>query len=236
MQPPAITQTSTRRTTFVAGVLLLLTMAAPLHAQTRQAAYPKVGGFAGVTFVPGFTFDGVTFDGESGYKEIDGEELTFLPTLDKQPLIRGILGYRARQASLEISYERTQHDGTFGEFEFPMDATYQAVNVDGRYFIAPTSRIQPHILAGGSMPFLDIQNGSFLDPEVGDASFRGYGVNTEVGVTVYPTQRLGISAGYSYRWIWFDRATGVDDKPVGELRPRFRETMGSVAITGTFIF
>jgi len=228
-------QTNTRRVTLMAGVLFLFALAAPLHGQTSQRAFPKIGGFAGVTFVPSFSFDGETFDGQSAYQRVDGEELLFLPKLDEQPMIRGILGYRARQASLELSYERTQHDGTFADVA-AMDATFQAVNVDGRYFFLPTKRVQPHVLVGGSLPFLDIENGSFLDPDLGDASFRGYGVNTEVGVTVYPTQRLGISAGYSYRWIWFDRATGVDDKPVGDLRPRFRETMGSVAITGTFIF
>ena len=53
-------------------------------------------------------------------------------------------------------------DGTFGEF--PLDATFQAVNVDGRCFFAPRSRIQPHVLAGGSMPFLRVKEGDFLDP------------------------------------------------------------------------
>ena len=228
-------QTSSRRVTLIAGALILFALAAPLHAQTTtQPAYPKVGGFAGVTFVPSFTFDGETFDGESAYQRVDGEELVFLPKLDKQPMIRGILGYRARQASLELSYERTQHDGTFAG-EVPMDATFQAFNVDGRFFFMPTRRIQPHVLLGGSLPFLDIENGSVLDEEVGDARFRGYGLNTEIGATVYPTQRFGISVGYSYRMIWFDRATGVQDE-LADLRPRFRETMSTVAFTGTFIF
>lgn len=228
-------QSRFRRVTLTAGALILLALAAPLHAQTTtRPAYPKVGGFAGVTFVPSFTFDGETFDGEAAYKQIDGEELVFLPRLDKQPLIRGILGYRARQASLELSYERTQHDGEFAG-EFPMDATFQAFNVDARYFFLPTSRLQPHVLVGGSMPFLKIKNGGFLDPDSGDARFRGYGINTEAGVTVYPTQQLGIGAGYSYRVIWFDRVTGVSDE-LYELRPRFRETSGTFAITGTFIF
>lgn len=220
-------------TTLLASVLLIVALASPVHGQTTQAAYPKIGGFAGVTFVPGFTFDGETFDGQTAYKQIDGEELVFLPKLDKQPLIRGILGYRARQASLELSYERTQHDGSFEDFS--MDATFQAVNVDARYFFLPTARVQPHVLVGGSMPFLKVEDGGFLDPDLGDAHFRGYGLNTEVGVTVYPTQQLGISAGYSYRILWFDRVTGVTDTHY-ELRPRFRETSGTVAITGTFIF
>jgi hypothetical protein len=70
---------------------------------------------------------------------------------------------------------------------------------------------------------------------VGDARFRGYGLNTEAGVTVFPTPQFGIGVGYTYRVVWFDRVTGVSDT-LFELRPRFRETSGSVAINGTFVF
>ena len=219
-------------------VPVVCAVSAPAAAQVApEPGYAKLGGFAGVTFMPNFTFDGETFDGQAVYKEIDGEELVFLPRLDEQPLIRFILGYRARHASLEVSYDRTQHDGTF--MDAPMQATYQAINVDGRFFFATRSRVQPHVLAGGSFPWFNVEdggfNGDFDDPQVGDARFKGYGLNTEAGVTVYPTPALGISVGYSYRLIWFDRVTGVTDT-LYELRPRFRETTGAVAVTGTFVF
>lgn len=214
--------------------VLVLAVAAPVSAQLPdQSGAAKEGGFVGVTVMPAFTFDGETFDGETFYQEIDGEELFFLPSLNERPLIRFILGYRAKHAALEISYDRTQHDGTF--MGAPLDATFQAVNVDGRYFFAPRSRVQPHVLVGGSFPWLNVEEGSVLDPDVGDARFKGYGVNTEAGVTFFPTRQLGIGVGYSYRVIWFDRASGVTDR-LGDLRPRFRETAGSIAITGTFTF
>ena len=209
---------------------ILLVLAMPASAQLTGAV--KEGGFVGVTFVPRFTFDGVTFDGESAYKEIDGEELMFLPRVDQRKMFRGILGYRYRQAALEVSYERTSHTGTF--VGFPMDATFQAINVDGRFFIAPRSRVQPYALIGGSLPWLNIKDGSFLDPDVGDARFKGYGVNTEAGVVIYPHPQVGISVGYSYRALWFDRVKGVSDT-LFELRPRFKETSGSVVFTGTFV-
>ena len=216
----------------------VLAPTAPVAAQEQSSGYAKQGGFVSFTFMPGFTFDGDFFDGQTGYKEIDGEELLVLPKLDKQPLMRGILGFRGKRASLELSYDRTQHDGNFmGE---TMTATFQAVNADVRYFFAPDSRVQPHVLAGGSFPWLRVQEGSVLDPNAdvlsfGDARFRGYGVNTEVGVTVYPHPQFGVGVGYSYRVIWFDRASGVSDR-VYEMRPRFRETSTNVAITGTFAF
>jgi opacity protein-like surface antigen len=217
---------------FVAMALLGL-CSVPAAAQDQRPGAAKIGGFVGVAVMPSFTFDGETFDGQTVYKQVDGEELFFLPKLDKQPLIRGILGYRGRQASLEISYDRTQHDGTF--VDVPLDATYQAINLDGRYFFATTSRVQPHVLVGASFPWLTIKEGSFLDPDTGDVRLRGYGLNTEAGVTVFPTPQLGIGVGYSYRVLWFDRGTGVSDT-LFELRPRFRETAGSVVITGTFVF
>jgi hypothetical protein len=88
---------------------------------------------------------------------------------------------------------------------------------------------------GGAIPWLNIKDGSFLDPVVGDARFRGYGVNTEAGVTVYPTPRVGVSVGYAYRVMWFDRASGASDR-LFDLRPRFRETSGSVVLSGLFTF
>jgi len=221
------------RSMVVFPVLLLLTgVATPAWSQV-QSGFAREGGYAGVSTMPDFTFDGVTFDGESGYKRVGGEEIVVLPRLDSQRLFRGILGFRGPKAALEISYDRTQHDGAFmGE---PMTATFQAVNVDSRFFFLTNTRFQPHVLVGGSFPWLNIHDGSFLEGEVGDARFKGYGVNTEAGVTVYPHERLGIGVGYNYRVIWFDRATGVADE-FGELRPRFRETSGSLVITGLFTF
>jgi len=214
-------------------VFLGLALSSTASAQTDNTAFAKVGGFAGVTFVPQFTFDGITFDGRTGYKEIDGDELVFLPKVDSQNVMRPVLGYRGTKASLEISYDHTSHHGTFAEV--PMKATFNSVNVDGRYYFATRSRIQPFLLAGGSYPWLTIKDGSYLNDRFGDAHFKGYGLNAEAGVTVYPHRQLGIGVGYAYRSVWFERVTGVSET-LFDLRPRFRETSGSIAISGSFIF
>lgn len=212
--------------------VLLVGAAAPVAAQ-EQKGFAKVGGFVGGSFMPGFTFDGETFDGQTVYQEVDGEELGFLPKIDKKPLFRGILGYRAPNIALEIGYERSQHGGTF--IDVPLDSTFQSVNIDARYFFAIERRIQPHVLIGAAFPWFTVQDGSFLDPDFGDATWRGYGVNSGAGVTVFPTRQLGISVSYIHRFIWFDRATGVSDT-LFELRPRFRERSGAVAVNTTFTF
>jgi hypothetical protein len=212
--------------------LFLLALATPAWSQERSG-FAKEGGFVGVSGVLDFTLDGDTFDGQSIYKRVNGEEFLILPLLEGQNMFRGILGVRGPKAAFELSYDRAQHHGTFvGE---TTEATFQAVNADARLFFLTSGRVQPHVLVGAALPWLTIKDGSFLDPDVGNARYRGFGVNTEAGVTVYPHPRFGISAGYRYRVIWFDRATGVSDT-FYELRPRFRTTNGSVVMTGLFSF
>ncbi len=186
-----------------------------------------------VSFLPGFTFDGVTFDGQSIYQQVDGEEIAILPRLDTQNLIRLSLGYRYKPASIEISYERTGHTGTF--LDVPVKATYQAVNIDGRLFFLTRTRFQPYLSAGASFPFFKVTQGSLLGSSVGDASFNGYGANSEAGITVYAHRQFGVSVGYNYRLLWFDKLTGVS-KTKFNLRPRFHETTGAVVVSSHFIF
>ena len=222
-----------------AVLALFIVCGVPLAAWSQdQQGFAKVGGYAGGSFVPTFTLDGETFNGLTYYREIDGDEIALLPKLDKQKMLRGILGYRGETAALEFSYERTSHNGAFAEFGTGK-ATFQQVNVDGRFFFLTHARVQPYVLAGAGFPWLTIKDGSFLenqpDAGVGDGSFKGYALNTEVGVTVYPHPQVGIVLGYGYRPIWFDRATGISDTPY-ELRPRFRESSKGVVFTTLVTF
>jgi hypothetical protein len=54
-------------------------------------------------------------------------------------------------------------------------------------------------------------------------------------MTVFPTSRFGISTGYRHRVMWFDTASGVT-RATYQLRPRFRETSGSIVITAHVTF
>jgi hypothetical protein len=217
---------------FAAATMFVLALAAPAWSQV-ESGFAKEGGFAAVSFLPGFTFDGVTFDGQRAYKQVDGEEIAILPRLDTQNLIRLALGYRYRQASIEVSYERTRHNGTF--LDFTGKATYQAVNLDGRLFFLTRARVQPYLSLGASLPFFKVTDGSFLGSDVGDATFKGFGANSEAGITVYAHRRFGVSVGYNYRLLWFDQLTGVS-KTDFSLRPRFHETSGTIVIGSHFIF
>ena len=227
---------SNRFGTAVLSLLIVCSVPVAALAQEQQG-FAKVGGYVGGSFVPTFTFDGETFNGLTFYQEVDGDEIALLPKLDKQKMFRGLLGYRGETAALEFSYERTTHNGTFGEGTGT--ATFQQFNVDGRFFYLTHARVQPYVLLGAGFPMLTIKNGSFLedhpDAGVGDGRFKGYALNTEVGVTVYPHPQVGIVLGYGYRPIWFDSAKGITDTPY-DLRPRFRESSKGVVFTTLFTF
>jgi len=224
---------SPRIVRIVSVPLFVAMMVAPSSAQ-EASGFAKNGGYVGMSGVLDFSFGGDTFDGQSIYKKVNGEEILILPKFEgAQNALRAVFGWRTGIGAFEVSYDRSKHEGTF--LEFPGEATFHALNFDERIFFLRQTRIQPHVLVGGSIPWMTIKDGSFLDPDVGDGSFRGFGVNTEAGVTVFPHPRVGISTGYRYRVMWFDSASGVTHTSY-ELRPRFHETTGSVVITGTFTF
>ena len=210
----------------------LLALAAPAWSQERST-FAKEGGYAGISGLPDFTLDGLTFDGASVYQKENGEEILILPRLEGKSMLRAIVGLRSARGAFEISYDQTTHAGTFlGQ---PGEATFHSINGDERIFFLIAKRIQPYVLLGGSVPWLTIKDGSFLDPDVGNATFRGWGLNTEGGVTVFVHPRFGLSTGYRYRAMWFDHASGVSDTSY-KLRPRFHETSGSIVMTGLFTF
>ena len=218
---------------------LLIVCVVPVAAFSQeQQSFAKVGGFAGGSFAPAFTFDGETFDGFTAYREVGGDEVALLPRLDEQSMFRGVLGYRYERATIELSYERTNHTGMFADIATG-EATFQQISVNSRLFFLTHSRVQPYVMGGGGFPWLSIKDGSFLldEPEagVGDGSFKGYALNTEVGVTIYPHRQVGVVLGYEYRPIWFDRASGVTDTQY-KLRPRFHESSQGFVFSTLFTF
>jgi hypothetical protein len=85
---------SVRLSKAVALALLLMAFAAPARAQSEtvgSGGFAKEGGYVGISAIPGFTFDGITFDGSTVYREVDGEELALLPRLDKHATMRVVV-------------------------------------------------------------------------------------------------------------------------------------------------
>jgi hypothetical protein len=213
--------------------LLCLAVAATAHGQGRPPGYAREGTYVGIAPQVDATLDGVSFDGLTVYRRVGGTELAILPKLDRRTMMRAIVGFRSRPLAIEFSFERARHGGRFENV--PVESVLTAFNVDGRFFFLTDRRVQPHAVIGISVPMLRVEDGSVDDPLVGDARWRGTGLNTEFGVTVFASDRFGVSVGYVYRPMWFTTVRGVRDEPL-ELLPEFRETSTNPTIMAFWTF
>ena len=211
----------------------VLALPAAAWCQEQSGGFAKNGVYVAVSGVPNFTLDGLTFDGATMYQRDDADEFLILPRLKAKTQVRALFGIRATRGAFEIGYEQTKHVGTF--MDLAGEATFHSLNFDERIYFLTRGHIQPYGLIGLSAPWLTVKDGSFFDLDVADATFRGFGVNTELGVSVFVHPRVGINAGYRYRAIWFDKASGVSDT-LYKMRPRLRETSGSMALGASFTF
>jgi len=234
------THPSSRRTALrhsVAAAILLASTAASAEAQDVRPRFAKEGVYAGFAGLINFNLDARTFDGETIYVEEDGEEFSILPHVSGRNLPKYIVGFRTGKGALEFSWERGRYDATFADFE--VGTVFNSVNIDGRFFFRTHHFIQPHFLIGLGFPWVTVDDGSFesesADAAFGDARWRGPALNTEGGVTVFVTPRAGVSVGYSWRLIFFNRERGVSGR-VFELRPPFKETSGNLVVGGFFTF
>src|SRR6185503_8767298 len=110
--------------------VFLVMMAAPTSAQ-EEMGFAKNGGYVGMSGILDFSFGGDTFDGESIYKKVNGEEILILPKFEgAQNALRAVFGWRTGIGAFEVSYDRSKHQGTF--LEFPGEATFHALNFDER--------------------------------------------------------------------------------------------------------
>lgn len=226
--------------TFGLASMIVFAAAAPARAQNAAGrGYAYEGVYVGVGAMPPTSLDNEAFSGDAIYvAEDDGEQFA-LPTLDSVVLPRVVVGFRSRPMALEFSYDRARYTGSF--LGLPRDAVLNVFNVDGRFFFATRGRVQPHLVIGMAFPWLKVPDGSFApesdftDAPQGDATFRGYGLNTEVGVTLFVTPRVGVSAGYAWRALWFRRVRGIGDEPK-ELHPPFDAFRGHAAVMGFVTF
>jgi hypothetical protein len=220
---------------FAITTTILACAALPAAAQddSSEPGYAVQGTYVGVAPLLGFALDGITFNGETAFQEIDGPQIGILPKLDKKNMLRAVVGFRARPVAIEFSYELSHPGGTFQGL--PVSSKFQAFNIDSRWFFNTFGRIQPHIVVGIAFPLLTVFDGVSDGTSIGDARWRATGLNTEVGLTIYANPRAGVSVGYVYRPLWFTTVRGLNDSTF-ELRPRFRESSANPEVLAFFTF
>ena len=120
----------------VAGMCLLVVLAArPVQAQTEapyDPGFAREGVYVGVGGSPSLTFKADQFAGDYGYVSEDDAEIFVIPSVNKRPVARVVVGLRSRPLALEFSYDRARFTGD--HLGLPLVSTYNAINVDAKFF------------------------------------------------------------------------------------------------------
>jgi hypothetical protein len=214
------------------SLVAVLCFLAVQPAAAQSTTYAKEGVYVGALLWPATTIEGNDFDGD--HILFDANQVILIPRLNSAEGLGFVFGGRFRSGGVEIGYLRATHRASFGSARGTSRS--HVVNVDGRYYFASGTRIQPNLSGGLAIPWLITEEGSASPTDVGDATILGVGVNVGGGLAVYVHPRVAISGGYNYRLMVFPRAKGVsgsfqdiDD----EVEPRAKGANLTLSVTFT---
>jgi len=173
---------------------------------------------------PRFYFGGMGMINSMGGTDFDGDtyligdtEALFVPKVEGSLGFGALLGLRFNNsAALELNYIRSEHDSSHSDAIADANignTTFQMINFDVKVFLAPNNPVQPYLLLGFGIPWLDVERGAegLVPPYyLGDATYTGTGLNLGGGLAVALSPNLALNAGITYRWIEYDTAEGID--------------------------
>jgi len=191
--------------------------------------YAKEGFYVGV-MCPYNTVSG-DFNGETAL--VAPDEIVIVPKVKSNYGWGVLLGRRSSRSALELSYLKSTHDGIF--LGYKCKVNYNMVNVDFKSFFSADKPIQPYLLFGLCFPRLVVKDGSvdyFLN--VGNATFKGIGLNIGGGLSYYLNPKASISLGVIYRWINYSSVESVGGG--GSIEDGLKGNSLNFSATITFIF
>ncbi len=206
------------------------------------------GGMHSLQGVPDIVFkEGPYIVGYVGYQNFGGDfngdviltgvdpsypDLILVPEVDDGIGFGAGLGYRFGEFALEFNYMRTTHDADFPGSTIG-DATLNLVNIDVKYFFMTDSPLQPMILVGLAIPWLDVGDGSIViaTGESGDSNFTGVGLNLGGGVNYFLTPQVALTAQAGYRFLWFMDVKGASNDRAN-IRGDYLEGFGFFLMAG----
>ena len=215
-------------------VLVMLAVVAPARAQSKATAatgVAKEGTFLAVHGLLDTAVRGSQLDGTHFFS--DGDQLLLLPYVHQGNGLGVAIGFRGQRGAFEAGYERSRHRGSF--LGVPGDATFNAINLDGKVSFAARHRVQPYGVLGLALTWLTVDDGAVSRSSTGNASFSGPAINTGAGVSVFLNHRVAVEIGYAYRVLWFTRASGVNGGPE-DLDEYIGGRMGHVVVGTIVIF
>ncbi|MHC4415278.1 MAG: outer membrane beta-barrel protein, partial [Planctomycetota bacterium] len=152
--------------------------------------------------------DGNDFEGDMVLVGEGFPDFIVIPEFDDGVGFGVGLGYRMGDFALELNYQRTTHDAdSVGP---PLgDGVLNLLNIDLKYFFNPEERLQPNLLVGLAIPWLDVEDASIIPfGEVDDATYTGIGVSLGGGLSYYIDPKIALTVQGGYRFLFFTDVEG----------------------------
>ena len=189
------------------AAIMLATAVTPASAIQRRAKISDRGFYLGF-YLP-FNSVGGDFKDDIYLQYSSLNRRIYVPDIDAGMGFGFGGGVKFSQAALEVAYLRTTHDATVNDYA--RDVTLNMVNIDLKYHFIPRSSAQPYAQIGLCLPWMkaDYAASSATGDIIGDAKYRGYGLNVGGGVTMHLNDQLAFTGGAVYRWIGYSNFTGI---------------------------
>ena len=160
-------------------------------------SYNNIGGdFDGTVYLPAVTEEISVPDLNDGFG--------FGITLGVSSKVRSFWA-----VSIETAFQYSSH--SFRLFLRNDDAKYANIDFNIKSIYAP-KKIQPYLLFGISVPYLNVHNAASSGQLVADAKFRGVGANLGAGFDFFINPRLFFNINAVYRLQEISTVEGVGDR------------------------
>lgn len=186
---------------FIFGVTFLVLSFGP--ASASRAEEKEEGMYFSILGVENSI--GGDFNGNKWYQNKELTITNYVPDIESAQGF-GILigGYNDKMAG-EISYLRSVHDTTHWKGSY--DGEVELINLDLKLYAIKLfdQRIRTYFLFGFFSPIITIDNAGDDGTNLGDAIYRGYGLNLGLGAEIRPHRKVGIEGSLVFRGLKINR-------------------------------
>jgi len=182
---------------------MMLTTTLVNVSMARQGFYLGMG-------IPYNTIKG-DFDGKRTYVSNNLSEQIIVPEIDGAFGLGIIAGYGFTPSwAIEISLLGSRHNAKW--LGADKDVDYSVFNIDAKYSFMAQEKTQPYLLIGLNTDSLVVKDGVYnaSGSVIGDATYRGGGLNLGGGVDHYISQNVSLGVGATLRIVNYNRVEGLD--------------------------
>jgi hypothetical protein len=120
----------------------------------------------------------------------------------------GLVGVREKSTAFELSYTRSAHTGLWAGANF--ESQLEIWGIDLRAFLFRLPPFELFALFGGCVPILTVFQGASDGFVIGDAKYRGFGLDIGAGVSFLLGNHFSLVAQAVYHGVFYSSVEGTD--------------------------